>query len=98
METWEYCQVEIHVEGHLLAPKKWIAQVAYFAPSGSHRVEKLPTDFQYDPDRPTAARDAMGQALAHLGQQGWELIRYQGSLDSQVREALLKRRGGSSAS
>lgn len=95
MEHWEYCEVEIHLEGRLLGPKKWLAQIIFYAPSGSHRVEKLTTDFAYEPERPSNARDAIGQTLAHLGQQGWELVRYQGSLDSQVREALLKRRGDS---
>lgn len=93
MERWEYCEVEIHIEGHLLGPKTWLAYTTYYASSGKHRTEKMTTDFTYEPDRPATARDAMGQVLARLGEQGWELVRYQGSLDSQVREALLKRRG-----
>src|SRR5437867_8536394 len=94
MDGWEYCEAEIHVEGHLLGQKKWLAHVVYFAANGAHRVEKLSTDIVYDPDRPGNARYAMGQVLAYLGQQGWELVRYQGSLDAQAREAMLKRRTG----
>jgi hypothetical protein len=97
MDGWEYCEAEIHVEGHLLGQKKWLAQVIHFAPDGAHRVEKLTTDFVYDPDRPGNARDAMGQVLAFLGRQGWELVRYQGTVDGRVREALLKRRSAVAA-
>ncbi|HVC34178.1 MAG TPA: hypothetical protein VNL16_11770 [Chloroflexota bacterium] len=92
MESWEYCEVELAAEGHLLGAKKWSAQVVHYAPNGSHRVEKLGTDFRYDQDHPELARDAMGQVLAQLGRQGWELVRYQGARESQAREALLKKR------
>jgi hypothetical protein len=98
MERWEYCEVEIHLEGRLLGAKKWLAQIVFYAPNGAHRAEKLATDFPYEPEHPRNARDAMGQVLAYVGQQGWELVRYQGSVDSQVREALLKRRSGPSSS
>ncbi len=91
-DRWEYCEAEIHLEGRLLGAKKWLAHIVFYAPSGGHRVEKLNTDFSYDPEHPANARDALGQVLAHLGQQGWELVRYQGAADAQVREALLKRR------
>ena len=92
MDGWEYCEAELYAEGHLLGAKKWFAHVVYFVPSGQHRDEKLATDFHYEQDRPDYARDAMGQILAQLGQQGWELVRYQGARESQAREALLKRR------
>jgi hypothetical protein len=95
MDAWEYCDVDIYVEGSLLGPKKWLGRVVYYSANGGHRVEKLTTDYTYDPDRPTNARDAMGQVLALLGQQGWDLVRYNRSVDSQVREGMLKRRKGS---
>ena len=95
MEAWEYCEAEIHVEGRLMGPKKWLAQVVYYAPSGAFRFEKLATDFNYDPDRPRSAHDAMGQVLATLGQQGWEIVRFQRALDAQAAEARLRRRTGS---
>ncbi len=92
MDAWDYCEAEIRVEGSLLGAKKWFSQITYFAANGSHRMEKMTTDFAYDPDRPKPARDAMGQVLAYLGQRGWELVRYQVAPDAQAREALLRRR------
>ena len=94
MDVWEFCEVEVHIEGNLLGPKKWLGRVIYYSATGEHRSEKLTTGFAYDPDRPANARDAMGQVLAILGQQGWDLVRYQRSVDSQVREGLMKRRKG----
>lgn len=92
MDGWEYCEVDLVAEGRLLGAKKWSAQVIYYTSNGSHRIEKLGSDFSYDQDHPEYARDAMGQVLAQLGERGWELVRYQGSRESQVRDALLKRR------
>ena len=95
MDKWEYCDVTIRVEGKILGPKKWFGDVVIYDPKGKHRADRLATEFDYDPDQPVRARDAMGQVLAALGSQGWEIVRYQGSPDAQSREAFLKRRSSS---
>ena len=92
MDKWEYCDATIRMEGKILGPKKWYGDVVTYDPKGKHRADRIPTDFDYDPDQPARAREAMGQVLAFLGSQGWELFRYQSSPDSQFREAFLKRR------
>ena len=92
MDTWEYCDATIRTEGKILGPKKWFGDIVIYDPKGKHRADRVATDFDYNPDQPGRARDAMGQVLAYLGSQGWELVRYQGSPDSQAREAFLKRR------
>jgi hypothetical protein len=68
MEKWEYCSVVVRESGSIFV--KYWARVAYYSPDGNIRVEELKTDIKQGPD---GFRDAIGYALAYLGQQGWEL-------------------------
>jgi hypothetical protein len=98
MEKWEYCSIALGWSGSLVSKsmRKYIAYITYYTPDGKRHLEELPTDLETTSDNIGIAIDAMGYALARLGQNGWELVSVQHETRSdgfgRECEAVLKRR------
>lgn len=87
MEQWEYCSVVLEDTAG-----EYVAHVVYHAPDHAGRLERFNTGVKVTPGN---AIVAIGQALARLGDKGWELV----SLEHETEkigfwrrcEAMLKR-------
>lgn len=90
MMRWEYCSVRLGSSGLAFKPK-YVVFIVYYKPNDRH-AERIDTDVDVKEEN---ALVAIGQTLAYLAQQGWEVVWLQHSQAEYVfglwLEALLKR-------